>query len=237
MSEQIIYQSFSKEGSLGFYAVADDYTSDLVEKGLLKKATLIIGLLGVVLVIYSFLPSVWYTLQGGEKIAEILKRPVADFGKVLTVSQAAPKPLYQPQIDPNLSLENRIIIPKIGVDTAINESTNENYEEALRKGVWRVPDFSTPFLRQTSTILVAHRFGYLKWSNQFRRKNSFYNLTKLKEGDLVEVVWRQRKYKYQIYASSKGGEITDYQADLVLYTCENLNSSVRIFRYAKLLEI
>ncbi|KKS80793.1 MAG: hypothetical protein UV56_C0008G0001, partial [Candidatus Woesebacteria bacterium GW2011_GWC1_43_10b] len=65
----------------------------------------------------------------------------------------------------------------------------------------------------------------------------FYSLPKLKTGDTVEIIWRQRKYLYEVYKEEEGEEITDYSADLILYTCESLSSPVRIFRYARLLEI
>jgi len=35
----------------------------------------------------------------------------------------------------------------------------------------------------------------------------------------------------------KGEEITDYSADLILYTCEDLSSPIKIIKYARLLEI
>ena len=66
-----------------------------------------------------------------------------------------------------------------------------------------MPDFGTPLDRTKPVILAAHRFGYLAWTNLYRRKNSFYNLPKLKEGDLVEITYKQRKYTYEIYAESR----------------------------------
>jgi sortase (surface protein transpeptidase) len=113
----------------------------------------------------------------------------------------------------------------------------ENYEEALKVGVWRVPDFGTPYERKAPVILAAHRYGYLRWSVPYRLKNSFYNLPKVKVGDTVEIIWRQRKYIYEVYAEGKGEEITDYSADLILYTCEDLTSPVRIFKYARLIRV
>ena len=85
--------------------------------------------------------------------------------------------------------------------------------------------------------MAAHRFGYLKWSDSYRRQNSFYNLPKLKKGDVVRIIWKQRKYVYEIYGLEEGEEILDYSADLILYTCKFLDSSVRIFRYGRLLEV
>ena len=147
------------------------------------------------------------------------------------------KSIYQPRRNPNLTKENTLTIATVGIQTQIQESSMNDYEEALTKGVWMVPDFGTPKERDYSTIMAAHRFGYLKWSIPYRLKNSFYSLPKVKLGDNIEIIWDQRMYHYEVYKEGKGEEIEDYSADLILYTCEDLTSPVRIFKYARLLEI
>jgi len=144
---------------------------------------------------------------------------------------------YQPSVDSSLPYENSIKISSIKVEGLIYEAQGENYEEALKKGLWRVSDHGTPYDRELPTIIAAHRYGYVSWSNIFRRKNSFYNLPDLKAGETIEILWRQRKYTYAVYGESEGLEITDYTADLILYTCEDLSSDIKIFKYARLLEI
>lgn len=144
---------------------------------------------------------------------------------------------YIPRRDPTLPEENMVLIPTAGIETEINEAVIYNFEEALKKGVWRVSDFGEPDSQGIPTILVAHRFGYLDWGIPYRLKNSFYNLPKTKNGDVVEIIWMQRKYTYIIYEEHEGEDITDYTADLVLYTCKSLNSPQKVFRYAKLLKI
>ncbi len=99
-----------------------------------------------------------------------------------------------------------------------------------------MPDFGTAQERTNPMILVAHRFGYLAWSVPYRLQNSFFNLPKLKPGDQIEVIWDQRKYVYEVFAGDEGKEISDYQADLILYTCKFLESDERIFRYARLVQ-
>lgn len=143
-----------------------------------------------------------------------------------------------PQISKDLSLPegHYINIPKIGVDTSILEAPSEKYETALRKGVWRVGEFGTPDKGDKPIILAAHRFGYLEWSQDYRVKNSFYKLPDLKNGDMVEVVWDQHRYTYQVQKVEEGTEITDYSSDLVMYTCKFLVSPIRIFVYAKLVK-
>lgn len=200
------------------------------------KLAKITAVSGSLLLAVSFAPNLSTSLfsDQADKISGILAS---------TVENATPpvanegKEAYQPRFDVSLPKETTVKISSIGVDSEIHEATIDNYEDALREGIWRVSDFGTPFLRSNPTILVAHRYGYLAWSNLFRRQASFYNLPELKEGDTIEITWRQRKYVYAVYASSEGEEIADYSADLILYTCEDLSSPTRIFKYARLLEI
>jgi len=205
--------------------------------GLFGKMAKTTAIVGVVLLLISFAPSIWHVTktQGTAFVSKIFAKTKTE--DVTTLTNEASNIGYQPRFDASLPLENTIRIPSIGVNTGIQESTLEYYEEALKKGVWRVSDFGTPATANKSMIVAAHRFGYLTWSNVFRRENSFFNLPKLKEGEIVEVVWRQRKYVYEIYKTSKGEEISDYSADLILYTCEALSSPVRIYKYARLLKV
>jgi len=135
-----------------------------------------------------------------------------------------------PDVDPSLPVENGLIIEKIGVRGSIHEG--EDWEKILKEGIWRVPGFGTPLDNSQPIILAAHRWGYLEWSNSFRKLNSFYNLTQLKVGDTVSIVWDQRQFEYKIYSTETGTQITDYKANLILYTCQLWNSPVRFFVYA-----
>jgi sortase (surface protein transpeptidase) len=169
---------------------------------------------------------------------QIFTKPTKTFGdNLMATGDKVPEAPYQPVFDATLDREARLIIDEIGIDAKINESGESEVEEALREGVWRVTEFGTPYARKRPTILASHRFGFLEWTNEFRRANSFYNLPKLEEGDTVTILWNKRRYVYEIYGFSEGQEITDYQADLILYTCKFLDSETRIFVYAKLLEI
>lgn len=143
---------------------------------------------------------------------------------------------YEPPFDPNLPEGTWIHIPKIGVETQAQATLDPN--EALDTGVWMVPDFGIPSPDQVDPIIMAaHRFGWQWWwQDDYWRKNSFYLLTDTQPGDLVEVVHGQRKWTYEIYAGEEGTEISDYDADLILYTCKFLNSPIRYFRYARLVE-
>jgi sortase (surface protein transpeptidase) len=141
-----------------------------------------------------------------------------------------------PPQDLELPTTPKITIDSIGIQTNILEQSIENYELALKDGVWRVPNFGNPIQREKPIILVAHRFGYLSWDQEYREQNSFFNLPNLETGDQIEVIWDQRKFVYEIYDSEEGTDITKYNADLILYTCKFLKSDVRIFKYARLIE-
>jgi hypothetical protein len=62
---------------------------------------------------------------------------------------------------------------------------------------------------------------------------SFFSLPKTRVGDKIDIIWGQRKYEYEIYKAETKTQISDYDADLILYTCLLYNSPDRIFRYAR----
>ena len=206
----------------------------------LKRLSMVLLSMGILSASAVMFPQVseFVDQKLSSSLVQVFSKPTKDFGDNLmaTGDKKAVKP-YQPMFDATLGKENRLIIDEIGIDAKLNESSQEDVEEALREGVWRVSEFGTPYARKRPTILAAHRFGFLDWSNDFRRKNSFYNLPKLEEGDTVEIVWAQRKYLFEVYGIEEGAEILDYQADLILYTCKFLDAETRVFVYAKLLEI
>lgn len=137
-------------------------------------------------------------------------------------------------IDESLPEENYVVIPSIGVYSPITEGSN--YTNALENGTWIVPDFGTPEDNYLPIILAAHRFGYIYWDRETREQISFYNLNKTETGDTVQIIWNQRLYTYEIYKSEESTYISDYSADLILYTCKYFNSPQRIFRYANRVE-
>lgn len=152
----------------------------------------------------------------------------------------------KPQItrDPSLPEGQYLMIPTLGIDTTVLEASSSAYEEALRQGVWRVPEFATP---ESATlaggkgqgrpiILAAHRFGYVDWTQTYRERNSFYKLPDVKIGESVVLTWNQHRYTYKVTKIEEGSEITDYSSDLILYTCKFLVSPIRIIVYADLVE-
>lgn len=190
------------------------------------KIAKILAIVGIVILAVYFAPNILalanFKLSGGE-IEELTEATQNTSGRAL------------PAFDPTLPKTNHLTISSIGVDTQIEEATYENYESALKKGVWRVSNFGEPDTTGAPIILAAHRFGYLAWTNTFRRESSFYNLPKVKVGDVITIDWQQREYSYGVYKTENGEAISDYSADLILYTCESLSGPERIFVYAKLI--
>lgn len=169
---------------------------------------------------------------------EVVPVQTQETGTPLGGEFTAPNPeveVQKPPRDENLPEGNWLIIPRIGVNTEILESKVP--EESLIKGVWRVPEFGDPGDPTEPMILAAHRYGYnWWWKGEYWKYHSFYLLPDLEPGDLVEVISDKRKYLYEIYAGEEGTEITDYDADLILYTCKFLTSDIRHFRYARLID-
>ena len=140
---------------------------------------------------------------------------------------------YQPEKDESLPQGNWLVIPRIGVRSEMRKTATA--DEALSEGIWWVPDFGAPG-DELPIILVAHRYGYQWWwKTDYWKYNSFYMLPDLEAGDFIEVISDQRKWVYEVYLATEGEQITDYDADLILYTCKYLDSPIKHFRYARLI--
>ncbi len=176
---------------------------------------------------YRLFPSTSSTLAStiGSTVTPVIARNVVTWQPPITEIKST-----LPDIDPSLPKENGLIIDKIGVKGQIHEGTD--WEQILKTGIWRVPNFGTPEENNLPIILASHRWGYLDWSAAFRKLNSFYSLPNLVVGDTIKVIWNQRPYEYKVYSVSTGTNITEYNANLILYTCQLWNSPLRFFVYA-----
>ncbi|MBP9702684.1 sortase [Candidatus Woesebacteria bacterium] len=194
----------------------------------------------------------YYTVMPGT--SKLLSKALAQTGTESTQVVMRQTPIAVPDepkpvitLDPSLPEGQYLTIPTIGVDTAVLEASSSAYEDALRKGVWRVPEFSTPDGVSPSAssgqnngkipiILAAHRFGYVDWTQSYREQNSFYNLPDVAVGESIVLTWNQHRYTYKVTKIEEGTEITDYSSNLILYTCKFLVSPIRIIVYADLVE-
>lgn len=140
---------------------------------------------------------------------------------------------YVPEFDSSLPEGKWIKIPKIGVNSVL-QRTNDS-DKALSVGVWMAPDYGEVGDLEMPVIVAAHRFGFKWWwQDDYYKKNSFYYLPDLEVGDEIELIKDKKKWVYEVYAKEEGKEITDYKADMILYTCKFLNSPIRHFVYTRL---
>lgn len=120
--------------------------------------------------------------------------------------------------------EDRIYIPKIGVDVPLSSEG----VEALEKGAWhRYPERGDPE-EGGNFIVSAHRFSLGLTPGQTRTKSPFYHINKLENGDQIIVDFNKKRYGYEIFSHKevKPNETSienDIKEDgdprMTLYTC------------------
>lgn len=212
-------------------------TSQSLPKVVLKHLLTAVMVICAVIVALVLIPDLYARIsQSGEsaydQVSDAARR---ETGAESGVEESPENVPYEPEFNENLPEGAWIHIPRIGVYTQLLPTADPN--EALDKGVWLVPDFGRPG-DELPVIAAAHRFGWdWWWQTDYWRYNSFYLLTETEPGDRVEILYNQRKWVYEIYAAEEGELISDYDADVILYTCKHLRSPIRHFRYARLLEI
>jgi len=189
-------------------------------------------LISILLILFPTTPYILYRLKPSKTKDEI-EKITADLGEYTEElnNPQIEKEIKKDPVDVSLPKQNFLIIDKISVYSPINEGSN--YTEILKLGTWIVPQFGTPEENDKPIILAAHRFGYIYWDKTTREEISFINLPKTGVGDKAEIIWGQRKYTYKIYKAEESTYISDYTADLILYTCKFFSSPERVFRYAR----
>jgi sortase A len=129
--------------------------------------------------------------------------------------------IHGPALAPSDSIyahQNRIVIPSILLDEPINEGKDMS---ALRKGLWRRPNTSTPD-KGGNTVIAGHRFTYTN------PRGTFYELNKVQVGDEIGVFWHGKRYLYkvrsvnQVKADDIAVEANTSTPQLTLYTCTPL---------------
>ena len=152
-------------------------------------------------------------LSSGMYLLALLSTPMV--APYLPVAKIDVDALEQPTVG-----ENRIIIPKIGVDIAYGEG-----EEALDAGAqWRYPERGNPS-DGGNFIVAAHRFTLAPTPQETLVKSPFYHIDKLSVGDQIIIDYEGTRYGYtvnrmydvkptqvEIEAPSKTDKMT-------LYTC------------------
>ncbi len=220
---------------------------DEIEPHRLLRQSFLVKLINpflILLAIVSFLmatvliiPDVYYRIFPADIEPVIALESGTPLGGDFSQGSQVEKKVELPARNENLPKGNWLIIPRIGVRTQLQSS--QDPAEALKQGVWMAPDYGQPGGdNDLPIILAAHRFGWeWWWQTDYWKYHSFYQLPDLELGDIVEVISDQRKWTYEIYAGEQGETITDYEADLILYTCKFLNSPLRYFRYARWIDL
>ena len=192
---------------------------------------------GLALIVIPAFPYLYYNInvQATEDEVETLSQLVTTTRRATAISPTpslitTPTPLPLPPKNANLPAKNTLFINGIGVNGPINEGADS--KRALYKGIWRHPEWGTPLDTDIPTIIAAHRFGYIEWSAEFRKTNSFSNLPSMKAGDTFSVIWDQREFVYQVKRVEEAESVYTRDSEMILYTCKHLKSPIRIIVYA-----
>jgi LPXTG-site transpeptidase (sortase) family protein len=176
--------------------------------------------LGFALLIYPFYPRIQYALFPPEPefpYATRLLDPESGIALAEVDNANLPDTPGKP-----VPQENRLVIPKIGVDVNIAEGETD---AALWRGIWRIPGTSNPEAGG-NTVLSGHRFQYLPPNSR-----TLYLMDKLEPGDLIIVYWKGKEYDYRVTEKKvilpTQTEILDNTPDdqLTLFTCTPLFST------------
>ncbi len=109
---------------------------------MLGMTAVILFVVGLIAAGVPVVPMVWYRLKPTvtTELSKILQEPVVNQTQTHLVRTYDD---WQPEVDSTLQPGERISIPAIKVKTAITEAPTEDFEWALSRGIWRVPDFGT----------------------------------------------------------------------------------------------
>jgi sortase A len=133
----------------------------------------------------------------------------------------AMKPINVNNLPAPTATDNRIVIPKIGVNIVYGEG-----EAALNRGAqWRFPDRGNP-ATGGNFIIAAHRFTIAPTPGETVAKSPFYNIDKLIAGDKIVVDYSGIRYGYEITKkfdvkpTQVEIEAPSEESKLTLYSCE-----------------
>lgn len=160
-----------------------------------------------------------------EVISQSLFKPGVEEG----ISQ--PETILVPENEA-VTFGNTIKVPAVGIDTVIYET--QSIDAALEKGVWRMPEHGTPANNGTTTVLAAHRWGAYNLSTAKRIKDLFFALDRVNIGDVIEIGWNGKTYRYVVTDKEENSIVSKDPGDLLLVTCKYANNSspIRILIYA-----
>lgn len=125
--------------------------------------------------------------------------------------------------------DNRVIIPKIGVDTPIVEGSSLKVLDQT-EGVWH----QTGSVTHGNFVLAGHRFRYLPPNT-----STLYNLDKLAVGYLIAVDWLGKRTVYQVTQTEvvPQNDVAILNPTstprLTLYSCNDIRQTQRVVAIAQ----
>jgi len=177
-------------------------TARTLKHGIIIPMLVAMLVVGLALVLYPLLPALNYQVH-------------KQFGSYSNDTSALAAP------DPT---NNRLIIPKIGVNTAILEGPTLNILDHA-EGVWH----QTGAITGSNFVIAGHRWKYLPPNT-----STFYNLEELQTGDAIVVDWYGTRHYYNVAQAERVDQTdTDIlkpttQTEITLYTCYDKLQSQRI---------
>jgi LPXTG-site transpeptidase (sortase) family protein len=165
--------------------------------------SLIVIVLGLYIALAPFLPEITFFFK--DKSPEV----VAPYGGSLAETQGSTASDPPP-------LDNRLVIPSIGVNEPILESTNIGVIND--GGTWRRPNTASPD-QDDNTVIVGHRF----FGNNV---STFYHLDKIEVGQNLALYWEGEEILYEVTetkvvdATQVEIETSTDEKQLTLYTCD-----------------
>lgn len=182
------------------------------QRNLLQKGLIAVSISAILLLLYPLYPAAQYQVK--KKVAETVSHTNALAAAPIIVSTA-----------------NRVVIPKIGVDTAILEGPNLTILNK-KDGVWHETGTES-----NNLVLAGHRFKYLPPNT-----TTLYNLDKIQAGDTIIVDWNRKRNIY-IVTETKIVSKRDIAIrnptptpTITIYSCEEKNQAHRIVVTAKRLD-
>jgi LPXTG-site transpeptidase (sortase) family protein len=172
-----------------------------------------VSILGLALIIYPFVPEIINRLFPPDATESPYRIEDPDLVGIDNVKED------------RIPEENRVVIPKIGVDSEIIEGWDISILNQ-HEGVWRDPGTKTP-PDGGNMVLSGHRFQYLP-----PNLVTLYNLDKVDVDDSIIVYWEGKEYDYKV-TETMVVEPTDVwirndtpgETRLTIYTCTPLWSN------------
>ncbi|HUC86992.1 MAG TPA: sortase [Candidatus Saccharimonadales bacterium] len=186
---------------------------------LLLAALWAIGLIAAAVFIYPLWPAVAYEVQQLHPAALGATTATSSVPATTSGSTAAPAAV---------GTANRLIIPQIGINTAIVEGPSLKVLDQA-EGVWH----QTGSAAHGNLVLAGHRFKYLPPNT-----TTLYNLNKLQVGDVITLDWLGRQINYHVIqmevvpASDVAILNPTKTPRLTLYSCNDILMTKRVVAIA-----